>query len=67
MKKKTKKYEGFTLVEVMIVLFIIAALAIILLPNIMNQSKKAQDTKQKIEQKMTDTNKELETWTSINE
>ncbi len=67
MKKKTKKYEGFTLVEVMIVLFIIAALAIILLPNIMNQSKKAQDTKQKIEQKMMDTNKELETWTSINE
>lgn len=67
MKKKTKKYEGFTLVEVMIVLFIIAALAIILLPNIMNQSKKAQDTKQKIEQKMTDANKELETWTSINE
>lgn len=66
MKKLRKKYKGFTLIEVLVVLFIIAAMAIILLPNVMNQSKKAQETKDKIETNISDTNKELQNWESNN-
>ncbi|MCM6931945.1 type II secretion system GspH family protein [Enterococcus italicus] len=66
MKKLSKKYKGFTLIEVLVVLFIIAAMAIILLPNVMNQSKKAQETKDKIETNISNTNKELQNWESNN-
>lgn len=66
MKKLRKKYKGFTLIEVLVVLFIIGAMAIILLPNVMNQSKKAQETKDKIETNISNTNKELQNWESNN-
>jgi len=66
LKKLSKKYKGFTLIEVLVVLFIIAAMAIILLPNVMNQSKKAQETKDKIETNISNTNKELQNWESNN-
>ncbi len=66
MKKLRKNYKGFTLIEVLVVLFIIAAMAIILLPNVMNQSKKAQETKDKIETNISNTNKELQNWESNN-
>jgi len=66
LKKLRKNYKGFTLIEVLVVLFIIAAMAIILLPNVMNQSKKAQETKDKIETNISNTNKELQNWESNN-
>jgi len=61
LKKLRKKYKGFTLIEVLVVLFIIAAMAIILIPNMMKQAEKAQDTKDIIKTTITSANNELNT------
>lgn len=37
-KKKRRKYQGFTLLEMLIVLFVIAVLIILFVPNLMKQT-----------------------------
>lgn len=37
-KKKDKKYQGFTLLEMLIVLFVIAVLIILFVPNLIKQT-----------------------------
>ena len=44
MKKLLKKKKGFTLIELLICLFIIGLMMLLIIPNIANQSQKAQET-----------------------
>ncbi|HCM89511.1 MULTISPECIES: competence type IV pilus major pilin ComGC [Vagococcus] len=37
-KQKNKKYEGFTLLEMLIVMFVIAILIVLFVPNLMKQT-----------------------------
>ncbi|MEY8371789.1 competence type IV pilus major pilin ComGC [Aerococcaceae bacterium 50-4] len=42
--KKSRQKQGFTLIEMVIVLFIVAALLLLIIPNMSKQATKAEET-----------------------
>ena len=47
MRNMLKKQEGFTLLELLIVIVIIGILALLIVPNVLSAPKKSRDTKRK--------------------
>lgn len=62
MNKQMKKFAGFTMIEVLIVLFIIAVLAIILIPTLAKNSEKAKASSETISSKIKVVDTDLDAW-----